>query len=358
MNVFYNKGLWMSDSNSIFELVSKNKVYIIAEAGVNHNGKLEKALELIDVAYAAGANAVKFQLFNVKEQVSKGTNNAPYQRRGTGKKSMIDMAKSYDFPWEEHKILVAHCNEVGIKYMSSCFSKKAVDFFINDLGGDCIKVGSGELTNHPLLRYMSKTGKPIILSTGMSTLEDVRDAVIAIRANGISPLILLHCVSNYPATAKEINLNAINTLASEFNVPVGYSDHSEGNNASIAAVALGAKVIEKHFTTDKSLPGPDHAISLEPKELEEFVKAIRMTEEMLGNGIKKPTEAEKKMQIYARRSVVAACDIKAGERIENFHITLKRPATGIDPRFIDKITGMRAIVDIPSDIPVTWGMLK
>jgi len=337
----------------------KNKnCFIIAEAGVNHNGELEKAIELIDIAYSAGADAVKFQLFNVEEQVSKSAENAPYQRKGSGKQSMSDMAKSYDLPWEKHKILFDHCNNLGIVYMSSCFDSRAVDFLIHDLGGECIKISSGELTNYPLLRYVAQTGKTIILSTGMSTIDDVRDAVNIIKENGESNLVLLHCVSNYPASEVDVNLKAINTLKEEFNTTVGYSDHTKGNNAAIIALALGAKVIEKHFTTDKSLPGPDHAISLEPKELEEFVKAIRMTEEMLGNGIKKPTEAEKKMQIYARRSVVAACDIKAGEQIENFHITLKRPATGIDPRFIDKITGKSAIVDIPADQPITWDMLQ
>ncbi len=296
----------------------KNKnCFIIAEAGVNHNGELEKAIELIDIAYSAGADAVKFQLFNVEEQVSKSAENAPYQRKGSGKQSMSDMAKSYDLPWEKHKILFDHCNNLGIVYMSSCFDSRAVDFLIHDLGGECIKISSGELTNYPLLRYVAQTGKTIILSTGMSTIDDVRDAVNIIKENGESNLVLLHCVSNYPASEVDVNLKAINTLKEEFNTTVGYSDHTKGNNAAIIALALGAKVIEKHFTINKSLPGPDHSMSLNPKELEDFVKTIRSTEIMLGDGVKKPTKSEEKMKIYARRSVVSLKNIIAGEELSN-----------------------------------------
>jgi len=348
----------MINSNNFFELNYDGKVYIIAEAGVNHNGELEKALQLVEIAHTAGADAVKFQLFNAKEQVSKELNNAPYQRKGSGEKSMLDMAKSYDLPWEKHKILVDHCNKVGIRYISSCFDKHAVDFLLNDLATDCIKVGSGELTNYPLLRYMSRTGTPIILSTGMSTIDDVRGAVKCIHTSGTSPLILLHCISNYPALEENINLNAMKTLEREFDVVVGYSDHTEGDTAAIAAVALGAKVIEKHFTIDKTLPGPDHSMSLEPEELKKFVKAVRITEEMLGDGVKKPTEEEKNMQAYARRGVVSLKQIRMGETIDDSNITLKRPATGIDPRQIDAIIGKRAIVDIPADKPIAWDMLQ
>ena len=335
-----------------------NPCFIIAEAGVNHNGEIEKAFELVSIAHKAGADAVKFQLFKVEEQVSQYAETAPYQRKDSSKQNMVEMAKSYDLPWEKHKDIAKYCNKIGIMYMSSCFDPLSVDFLIRELGGECIKVGSGELTNYPLLRYMSGTGKLIILSTGMSTLDDVRGAVDQIQSNGNSPLVLLHCVSDYPAKEKDINLRAMKTFEAKFNVPAGYSDHTEGNSAAIAAVALGAKVIEKHFTIDKSLSGPDHAMSLDPKELKDFVKAIRTTEVMLGNGIKKPTKAEKEMQIYARRSVVAACDIKAGDKLHKFNITLKRPATGIDPRSMAKITGKRAIVDIPADQPITWDMLQ
>ena len=335
-----------------------NPCFVIAEAGVNHNGEPEKAIELVSVAHQAGADAVKFQLYDVEEQVSQYAENAPYQRKGSGKQTMAQMAKSYDLPWEKHKDIVEHCKKIGIMYMSSCFDPLAVNFLINELDGDCIKVGSGELTNYPLLKHMAQTGKPILLSTGMTTLADVEGAVDQIQSNGSSPIVLLHCVSNYPAPDSDINLKAIKTMEEEFNLPVGYSDHTQGNIAAIAAVALGAKVVEKHFTIDKSLPGPDHAMSLDPQELEDFVKSIRTTESMLGDGIKKPTEAEKEMQIYARRSVVAASNIKAGVQLGSTNITLKRPATGIDPRSMAQIIGKTATVDIPKDRPITWDMLQ
>ena len=335
-----------------------NPCFVIAEAGVNHDGDLDQAIQLVSIAQKAGSDAVKFQLFDVEEQVSQHAENAPYQRIGSGKQSMAEMAKSYDLPWEKHKDIAKHCKKLGIMYMSSCFDPRAVDFLVSDLKGSCIKVGSGELTNYPLLQHISQTGIPILLSTGMSTLKDVRDAVNQIQSNGTSPLFLLHCVSNYPAPEKDINLMAMKTLKEEFNVPVGYSDHTEGNTAAIAAVTLGANVIEKHFTIDRTLPGPDHAMSLNPEELKDFVKTIRTTEEMLGDGIKKPTEAEKEMRIYTRRSVVSSKPIQTGEKLDDNNITLKRPATGIDPRSMDKIIGKTAIVDIPADKPITFDMLQ
>jgi N,N'-diacetyllegionaminate synthase len=335
-----------------------NPCFIIAEAGVNHNGELEKALELVSIAKKSGADAVKFQLFNAAEQVSKHTVNAPYQRKGSGKQTMVEMAKSYDLPWNKHKEIADYCKNIGIMYMCSAFDPRAVDYLLTDLKGSCIKVGSGELTNYPLLQYMSETGKPIILSTGMCTLDDVTGAVDCIQSNGSSPLILLHCVSNYPAEEKDINIKAMNTLEKEFQIPVGYSDHTEGDSASIAAIAMGACVIEKHFTIDKSLPGPDHAMSLEPIELEAFVNVIRKTETILGDGIKKPTLEEEDMKIYARRSVVSSKPIQKADKIDSSNITLKRPATGIDPRSIDKIIGKRVIVDIPADQPITWDMIQ
>ncbi len=339
-------------------IAGNNPCFVIAEAGVNHNGELEKALELVSIAQNAGADAIKFQLFNTNEQISKHAKLAPYQQKSTGAKTLAEMAKSYNLPWEKHKVIAEYCKKIGIMYISSCFDFRSVDFLVNDLKGSCIKVGSGELTNYPLLRYISNTGKLILLSTGMSTLEDIRGAIDQIRSNGTSPLVLLHCVSSYPTLEKEINLLAIKTIEREFKVPVGYSDHSEGNFAAVAAVALGARVIEKHFTIDKSLSGPDHAMSLDPIGLEGFVKAIRMMEEMLGDGIKNPTEAEKEMQVYARRSVVAASNIKAGDKLGKNNVTLKRPATGIDPRSMKEIIGKRVIVDIPLDKPITWDMLK
>ena len=330
--------------------------FIIAEAGVNHNGSLELALKLVEVAHAAGADAVKFQLFRIEEQVSRVTPTADYQRNHTGLHTMADMAKSYDLPWEAHRIIAAHCRKVGIAYMASCFDTVAVDFLL-ELGGKAIKVGSGEITNYPLLAHIAATGKPILLSTGMSTLQDVAGAVEHIRAHGDSPLALFQCVSNYPADPATINLLVMQTLAQAFNVPVGFSDHTMGNIASVAAVALGACLIEKHFTLDKVLSGPDHAMSLNPGELHAFVSDIRLAESALGNGIKKLQPGELDVQRVARRSLVSATQIRAGEPLTDFNVTLKRPAIGIDPRLWEAARGRTAKTDIPADVPITWEML-
>jgi len=332
--------------------------FIIAEAGVNHDGEIEKALELVSIANQAGADAVKFQLFDVKEQISMHACNAPYQRKGSGKKTMFEMAKSYDLPWEKHKIIAEYAEKLGIIYMSSCFDKKAVDFFIHELNGDCIKVGSGEITNYPLLSYISKTGLPILLSTGMCDITDVRGAVDHIHFNGSSPIILLHCVSNYPAKIEDLNIRSMVTLQEEFDVLVGYSDHSNGNTAAIAAIVLGATVIEKHFTIDNKLSGPDHAMSLDPDQLKNYVKKIRETEALLGDGIKKPTKNELEMLEFSRRSIVASSDIDKDELLTTENLTLKRPATGIDAREFDKIIGKKTNQSIPFDSIVKKEMIE
>jgi N,N'-diacetyllegionaminate synthase len=331
--------------------------FVIAEAGINHNGSLERALRLVDVAKAAGADAVKFQLYCADEQVSKAAQTASYQRERTGAVSMIKLAESYDLAWEYHRTIASHCRDAGIKYMASCFDTRAVDFLVTELDGDCIKVGSGEITNYPLLAHMARTGKPILLSTGMSTLADVAGAIDQIRANGTGSLALFQCTSNYPTEPDAVNLRAMRTLAYAFSVPVGFSDHTRGHAISVAAVALGAAMIEKHFTLDKSLPGPDHAMSLDPAELGELVSAIRITEAALGDGIKRPHPSEIDTQRAARRSLVSTRTIQAGERLTEANVALKRPATGIDPRFLEAVRGRTASCNIPADIPITWDML-
>ncbi|HEV7860365.1 MAG TPA: N-acetylneuraminate synthase [Pyrinomonadaceae bacterium] len=332
-------------------------VLIIAEAGVNHNGQLEKALELVSVARAAGADAVKFQLYRPEEQVSQAARTAGYQREQTGADHMLEMARSYELPWEAHHAIAARCREAGIAYMSSCFDREAVDFLVQ-LGGECIKVGSGEITNYPLLAHMSATGLPILLSTGMSTLSDVAGAVEHIHASGPGSLALFQCVSNYPADPATVNLRAMLTMRQAFNVPVGFSDHTHGSAVAVAAVALGACMVEKHFTLDKSLPGPDHAMSLDPSELRAYVKAIRTAESALGDGIKRPVESELETLRAARRSLVSARIIHAGESLDESNVTLKRPATGIDPRLWQTVRGRVAATDIPPDVPITWKMLS
>lgn len=330
--------------------------FIIAEAGVNHNGDVNLAKKLVDVAKEAGADAVKFQLYRPQEQTSRVAQTADYQRERTGSANMLEMAQFYELPWDAHYDIAEHCRNVGIIYMASCFDRQAVDFLLG-LGGPCIKVASGEITNYPLLAYVAATHRPILLSTGMSTLGDVAGAVRHIRTNGDSPLVLLECVSNYPAEPSTMNLRAINTLQQAFGVPVGFSDHTLDGTVAVAAVALGACVVEKHFTLDKGLPGPDHAMSLGPRELRSFVLAIRTAESALGNGIKQPHPNELPTLRVTRRSLVSARPIRPGEKLDETNVTLKRPATGIDPRLWEAIRGLRATVHIPGDVPITWEML-
>jgi N-acetylneuraminate synthase/N,N'-diacetyllegionaminate synthase len=332
------------------------RCFIIAEAGVNHNGDLKMALELVNAAHKAGVDAIKFQLFRANEQVSQTASTADYQLAATKSRTMLEMAKSYDLPWEAHHIIAKHCSEIGIVYLASCFDRQAVDFFL-EIGGECIKVGSGEITNYPLLEYMTKTGKPILLSTGMSTLQDVAGAVELIWKKGHSPLALFQCTSNYPADPDTINLRAMKTLEQAFQVPVGYSDHTIGIEIPLAAVALGANLLEKHFTLDRKLPGPDHAMSIEPDDLKDLVEKIRSVESALGDGVKKAQQEEISTQRVARRSLVTISAIKAGETLSEFNVTLKRPGTGIDPRLWEYIQGRKAKVEIPADIPITWEMI-
>ncbi|HUT25700.1 MAG TPA: N-acetylneuraminate synthase family protein [Sumerlaeia bacterium] len=331
--------------------------FVIAEAGVNHNGSLDRALRLVEAAKSAGADAVKFQLYRVEEQVSGAAVTAAYQRERTGSGGMREMAESYDLPWDAHRDIAAHCRDAGVAYMASCFDPQAIDFLM-ELGGQSIKIASGEITNYPLLEYAAKTGKPILLSTGMCEMEDVAGAVERIRESGPSPLALFHCVSDYPTDPRAVNLRVMKTLADAFGVPVGFSDHTEGHAVAAAAVALGACMIEKHFTTDKTLPGPDHAMSLAPRELEDFVAAVRAAEAALGDGVKRMTAQEKETQRVARRSLVSARDIEPGETLGEENVCLKRPAAGIDPREWGGARGRRAAIRIPADTPIAWEMLK
>ena len=332
--------------------------FIIAEAGVNHNGSLALACELAEIAKGAGANAIKFQLYNIDEQISSSAPSAPYQKKRVGETSMKIMASSYEMPWETHVEIVNHCNAVGIKYIASCFDPKAVDFYIQRLNGDCLKIASGEITNHPLLRHIAGTGLPIILSTGMCDFSEVERAVSVLHQAGAKEIILLHCVSNYPACGIEINIRAMKSMADRFGLHVGYSDHTTGNTAAVAAIALGARVIEKHFTLDKSLIGPDHAMSLNPEELRNFIAEIRSAEEMLGNGIKVPTTKEMEMKVFARRGVVASRKILAGESLTLDNTRLKRPCIGVGADDQENIIGKIANQNIDEDMPILESYLK
>ena len=330
--------------------------FIIAEAGVNHNGSVELAKKLIDTAKDAGADAVKFQTFKVDNVVIKDAEKAEYQQETTGEGSQYEMIKKLELTEGDFRELADYAEKKDIMFLSSPFDKESVDL-LHELDVPAFKVGSGEITNLPLLRYIAKKEKPIILSTGMSTLGEIEEALDVIRSEGVEDIILLHCVSNYPARIEDVNLRALGTLKQAFKLPVGFSDHTLGITAPIAAVALGACVIEKHFTLDRNLPGPDHKASLEPDELKEMVKDIREVEKALGNGIKKPTKEEEKIKKVARRSIVAKVDISKGAIITEEMLDVKRPGTGIEPKYLKFIIGRKAKEDIKKDIIISLKMI-
>ena len=330
--------------------------FIIAEAGVNHNGSVELAKKLIDAAKDAGADAVKFQTFKAESVVVKDAQKAEYQKETTGEGSQYEMIKKLELTEEDFRELADYAEKKDIMFLSSPFDKESVDL-LHELDVPAFKVGSGEITNLPLLRYIAKKGKPIILSTGMSTLGEIEEALDVIRSEGVEDIILLHCVSNYPARIEDVNLRAMGTLKQAFKLPVGFSDHTLGITAPIAAVALGACVIEKHFTLDRNLPGPDHKASLEPDELKEMVKDIREVEKALGNGIKKPTKEEEKIKKVARRSIVAKVDISKGAIITEDMLDVKRPGTGIEPKYLKFIIGRKTKEDIKKDDVIRFEMI-
>ena len=342
---------------NIFLEKIKKKVYVIAEAGVNHNGSTKLAIEHANIAKESGADAVKFQLFDINEQVSKIAANAPYQRKGTGQKSMLEMAKAYHLEWNNHLKIKKHCDKIGIDYLASCFDNNSVDFYFNEIKAEVIKISSGEITNLRLLDYIAKKNKSMLLSTGMATLDEVRLAVDRVKKHTPAKLILLHCTSNYPAENKELNLNAIKTIRKEFSLDVGYSDHSLGNYASVIAVSLGATIIEKHFTIDKSLPGPDHAMSLSPVELSDFIKAINLTQIILGNSEKKPTINEIDMIKIARRGIISTCKIKKGEKLTLNNTAIKRPAIGIDAKHYEEVIGKIFLTSVEENTPIDYNMI-
>lgn len=316
-------------------------VFVIAEAGVNHNGDLKMARELIDVAVAAGADAVKFQTFQADHLAMPDAPKAEYQLQTTGAdESQLEMLRRLELSADAHKELQTYCNERGIIFLSTPFDEQAVDL-LHELGVPAIKISSGDLTNSPLLEYVALKEKPIILSTGMSELSELIEAVSVLNSAGCENPILLHCVSNYPAAASEVNLRAMQTMRSAFDLPVGFSDHTEGIDVALAAVALGACVIEKHFTLDRTLPGPDHRASLEPDELKQLVQSIRRIESALGSGRKVPTANEIETAKVARRSLVAARDIPAGATLRRDMVIMRRPGTGLSPAMLNNLLGCK-----------------
>lgn len=351
-----------------------SSTYIIAEAGVNHNGSLDMAMRLVELAAESGADAVKFQTFRADKLVSRSAPKAEYQTRTTDiLESQYEMIRKLELDRDAHEQLIAHCRECGIAFLSTPFDLESVELLAGRFDLPCIKIPSGDITNAPLLLKIANTGKPVILSTGMSTLGEIEDAlgvlafgylgnsvpsIMNFRAaysssEGQAALLgmvtLLHCTTEYPAPFGEVNLKVMDTLKSAFGLPVGYSDHTEGIAVPIAAVALGATVIEKHFTLDRNLPGPDHMASLEPGELKEMVTAIRAIEQALGSAKKFPTASELRNMTIARKSLVAACKIEAGESFTTANLAVKRPGSGLSPMLFWEVLGRRAVVDLFAD---------
>jgi N,N'-diacetyllegionaminate synthase len=329
----------------------KGKVFIIAEAGVNHNGQLDLALQMIETAAEAGADAVKFQTFKAERLVTKSAPKAQYQMQFTDiNESQIVMLRKLELNEESHKVLSDRAKHKGIQFMSSAFDLEGIELLFA-IGVEIFKIPSGEITNLPYLRKIGSIGKKVIMSTGMADLDEIEDALSVITNAGtpLENITVLHCTTAYPASMDQVNLRAMNTIARVLGVSVGYSDHTLGVEIPIAAAALGARVVEKHFTLDRSLPGPDHQASLEPTEFQEMVKAIRNVEKALGDGIKKPSSSELENKLVVRKSIVASRKICKGEVFSVENITVKRPGSGFSPMLWDSFIGKTAKRDFDKD---------
>jgi N-acetylneuraminate synthase len=327
------------------------KTLIIAEAGVNHNGDIDLAKQLVTAAAASGADMVKFQTFKAHNLVTKTASKAAYQNKTTDEtESQFEMIRKLELSKADHELLIEECNRHGIGFFSTAFDTDSFDMLVN-MGIKQVKIPSGELTNLPLLRYMTRLGLPVILSTGMANMGEIEAALEVIENSGTPRelITVLHCTTEYPTPMNDVNLRAMLSIKSAFGVEVGYSDHTPGIEIPIAAVALGATVIEKHFTLDRNLPGPDHLASLEPKELKAMVDAIRNIELALGDGIKRPSASEIRNIPIARKSLVATRSIRAGEFFSADNIGTKRPGTGISPMLWDDVIGRKANSDFTID---------
>ena len=349
--------------------------FIIAEAGVNHNGELTKAFQLIDIAVTAGADAIKFQTYRAKNLVTQDAAKAKYQKKETNEdESQFDMLKKVELSYPDHFELLNYCNQKNIKFMSSAFDQESLSFLVNELKLDLLKIPSGEITNGPFLLDHARTGCNVILSTGMSNLQEIQDALSILAFGYFSDLeptrklleatydsrkgkkilkekvTLMHCTSQYPAPSKDINLSAITTMQKKFNLRVGFSDHSEGTIIPTNAVTLGASVIEKHFTIDKLLPGPDHKASLNPEELKNMITNIRITEKSLGNGVKTLQPSEQENKNIARKSIFAKETIRKGDIFSSKNLVIKRPGDGRSPMDFWEIVGESSDKDyLPED---------
>ncbi len=321
---------------------------IIAEAGVNHNGSLEMAKKLAKTAYECGADIVKFQTAKLDSLVSKNANMAEYQKANTGQEeSQKEMLKKLLLSFEDFQKLAEYCKDIGIQFLSTPFDLESISFLEDKQ--EIWKIPSGEITNYPYLVKIAETGKKVILSTGMAVIDEISAAIDVLKNHGVADITLLHCTTDYPTPIEDVNLRAMLTLREKFGLPVGYSDHTQGYEVDLAAVAMGAVVIEKHFTLDRNLPGPDHKASLEPKELKSMVEGIRKIERAMGTFEKKPSDAEMKNRLVARKSIVANTSIKKGEILTVENITTKRPGSGVNPMKWLEVIGTRAIRDFEED---------
>lgn len=322
--------------------------FVIAEAGVNHNGDINMAKQLVDVASEVGADAIKFQTFKAERLVTRDAPKANYQRQTTGtQESQFEMLRRLELSEDAHAELVAYCKKRGLLFMSTPFDEGSADL-LADLGVPVYKIPSGEITNIPYLKHVASKGRPLIVSTGMSYLGEVEKAVRAIESTGNTQFVLLHCVSNYPAAPEDINLSAMKTMATAFNTLVGYSDHTEGLEIAFASVAMGACVLEKHFTLDRELPGPDHRASIEPEQFAALIQGVRSIEAALGDGRKQPAASEANTASVARKSLVAATALKAGTVITEEMVAIRRPGTGLLPDLYPMLIGRQLNVDVKS----------
>lgn len=329
-------------------------VFIIAEAGVNHNGSIEIAKKLVDMAAECGADAIKFQTFKAEECVGAYADKAEYQMENMPvKESQLDMVRKLELPFEEFRVLQSYCEEKGILFISTPDGTESLNFLVS-LGVPIIKIGSTEVSNVEYLKEIGNTGKEIILSTGMSTLGEVEQAINILKSTGNKNIKIMHCTTDYPTAEEDVNVRAMVTMREAFKVPVGLSDHTVGNEAAVVAVALGAEFVEKHITLDNKMDGPDHKASMEPMEFKSYITAIRNAEKVLGDGIKRPTAREVLIMKDVRRSIVAKIDLAKGTVIEKTMLAYKRPGSGIKPELADVVAGRILKRDIYADELITW----
>ncbi len=330
--------------------MDKGKCLVIAEAGVNHNGRLDIALDLCDAAKLAGADVVKFQTWKTENLITKSVGQAEYQKNNTGsEESQFDMLKKLELSYDDFRKIKKHCDDIGIIFASTADEFESLDFLVNDIGIPFIKVGSGDICNIPFLEYIGSKHLPVIMSTGMSSLNDVDISINSLKKGGAENITLLHCTTNYPCPYDDVNLKAMITLKDTFGLPVGYSDHTIGRDVAIAAVTLGATVIEKHFTLDCKMKGPDHLASTEPKDFTDMIKGIRIIESCLGNGIKIPTQKEKFISEVVTKRIVAKRNISIGETFNEQNICIKRNNIGEKASLWEVVIGKKALREYDAD---------